>query len=224
MMQPATMWSSKNRSKMVLTVRQYKQLILIIVSIVMPTITMAAAQNLALSSTTPKLVHGALAAAATSNSPSNCSNVKHLFESQGINGADIPTQPITGKFKASQFVSAIFNKNAPIFSYYISISTHERQFQKFYYVPCKYACTFSYLNPMKLNASSVSRSFARPSDRQTVYPTKHPSIRSFIRIFFVTHLLHVSCVHIFRGHPNANEIRMRAISNVILSSFNVNIK
>lgn len=170
---------------MVLTVRQYTQLILIIVSIVMPTITMAAAQNLALSSTTPKLVHGALAAAATSNSPSNCSNVKHLFESQGINGADIPTQPITGKFKASQFVSAIFNKNAPIFSYYISISTHERQFQKFYYVPCKYACTFSYLNPMKLNASSVSRSFARPTDRQTVYPTKHPSIRSFIRIFLL---------------------------------------
>lgn len=164
---------------MVLTVRQYTQLILIIVSIVMPTITMAAAQNLALSSTTPKLVHGALAAAATSNSPSNCSNVKHLFESQGINGADIPTQPITGKFKASQFVSAIFNENAPIFSYYISISTHERQFQKFYYVPCKYACTFSYLNPMKLNASSVSRSFVRPTDRPFIQPNIHPSVHSF---------------------------------------------
>lgn len=110
MMQPATMWSSRNRSKMLLSVRQYTQLALIIVTFAMPTLTQAAAQNPALSSTTPKLVHGALAAAATSNSPSNCSNVKHLFESQGINGADIPTQPITGKFKCVRLVSAISTK------------------------------------------------------------------------------------------------------------------
>lgn len=64
---------------------------------------MAAAQNVAMSSTTPTLVQGALATAA--NSMSNCSNVKGLFETQGINN-DIPTQPITGKF--FQFISFDF--------------------------------------------------------------------------------------------------------------------
>lgn len=93
-MQPATMWSSTNRSKMLLTARQFTQLA-VTVLFAMQAITMADAQNLALSSTTPKLVNGALAAAA--NPLSNCSNVRHLFESQGINSADIPTQPITGK-------------------------------------------------------------------------------------------------------------------------------
>lgn len=62
----------------------------------MQTITMATAQNLAVSSTTPKLVNGALAAAA--NPLNNCTIVKSVFESQGINSADIPTQPITGEF------------------------------------------------------------------------------------------------------------------------------
>lgn len=60
----------------------------------MQMLTMAAAQNVALSSTTPKLVNGASAAAGT-NQLSNCSIVRSLFESQGINGADIPQQPIT---------------------------------------------------------------------------------------------------------------------------------
>lgn len=106
MMQPATMWSSRNRSKMLLTVRYYAHMA-VIVLFALNAITMAAAQNLALSSTTPKLVHGALAAAA---SPlSNCSNVRNLFESQGINGADIPTQPITGKFQFSPTYSLKFN-------------------------------------------------------------------------------------------------------------------
>lgn len=97
MKQPATMWSNKNRSKMLLTARHYTHLA-VIVLFAMQTITMATAQNLALSSTTPKLVHGALAAAAAANPSSNCSMVRNLFESQGINGADIPAQPITGKF------------------------------------------------------------------------------------------------------------------------------
>lgn len=99
MKQPATMWSSKNRSNMLLTARQYTHLAVVIVLFAMQaTLTMATAQNQPLSSTTPKLVHGgALAAAAATNPLSNCSNVRNLFESQGINGADIPTQPITGK-------------------------------------------------------------------------------------------------------------------------------
>lgn len=105
MQQPAKMWSSRNQSKMLLTTRQYTHLA-VIVLFAMQAITMAAAQNLALSSTTPKLVHGALAAAA--NPLSNCSNVRNLLESQGINVADIPTQPITGKFSIAQFVSVIF--------------------------------------------------------------------------------------------------------------------
>lgn len=114
MMQPATMWSSRNRSKMLLTARQYTQLA-VTVLFAMQAITMADAQNSAISSTTPKLVNGALAAAA---SPlSNCSNVRHLFESQGINGADIPTQPITGKFQPIsivQFDSVISMRNGKI--------------------------------------------------------------------------------------------------------------
>lgn len=93
-MQSVTMWSSRNRSTMLLTTRQYTHLAVIVLFAV-HTITMADAQNLALSSTTPKLVHGTVPAAA--NPLSNCSNVRKVFESQGINGADIPAQPISGK-------------------------------------------------------------------------------------------------------------------------------
>lgn len=97
----STMWSRRNRSKMMpmLTTQHYRQMTVIvaITAFVMQTLTMAAAQSLTLSSTTPKLVNGASAAAAT-NQLSNCSIVRSLFESQGINGADIPQQPITGKF------------------------------------------------------------------------------------------------------------------------------
>lgn len=113
-MKPATiMWSSRNRSKMVLSVRQYRQLAVIVTfaAITLHAVTVAQAQNLAtLASTTPKLVNGALAAAA--NLPSNCSTVKSLFESQGINGSDVPTQPITGKSSLdsfSQFIFTIFS-------------------------------------------------------------------------------------------------------------------
>lgn len=59
--------------------------------------TMADAQNVALSSTQPTLVHGALAAAAV-NSLNNCSSIRSLFEAQGINGGDVPTQPSSGEF------------------------------------------------------------------------------------------------------------------------------
>lgn len=70
----------------------------VLLSVVLHTITMATAQNVAVSSTVPTLVHGgALVAAA--NLPTNCSNVKSLFEAQGINSLDIPTQPMNGKFQ-----------------------------------------------------------------------------------------------------------------------------
>lgn len=82
-----------------LTTQHYRQLSVIVAFAAFATLTMAAAQNAAVSSTTPKLVNGASAAAAAATNPlSNCSVVRSLFESQGINGADIPQQPITGKF------------------------------------------------------------------------------------------------------------------------------
>lgn len=85
-----------------LTMQHYRQLAVIVTfaAFAMQTLTMAAAQNPALTATTPKLINGALAtaASATTNPLSNCSTVRSLFESQGINGADIPQQPITGKF------------------------------------------------------------------------------------------------------------------------------
>lgn len=69
----------------------------VLLSVILHTITISIAQNAAMSSTVPTLVRGgALAAAA--NPLSNCSNVKSLFEAQGINGVDIPTQPTSGKF------------------------------------------------------------------------------------------------------------------------------
>lgn len=74
----------------------------------------AGAQNLPMSSTTPTLVHSS-ALAAASNSLNNCSIVKGLFESQGINAADIPIQPITGKFQQKK--SRIFLSFTSIFSY-----------------------------------------------------------------------------------------------------------
>lgn len=96
------MWSSRNRSKMMLllTTQHYRQLAVIVTfaAFAMQTLTMASAQNPALSSTTPKLVNGGALATAATNPLSNCSIVRSLFESQGINGADIPQQPITGKF------------------------------------------------------------------------------------------------------------------------------
>lgn len=99
------MWSSTNRSKMMprlLTTQHYRQLAVIVTfaAFAMQTLTMAAAQNPALTATTPKLINGALAtaASATTNPLSNCSIVRSLFESQGINGADVPQQPLTGKF------------------------------------------------------------------------------------------------------------------------------
>lgn len=54
------------------------------------------AQNLAMPSTTPTLVHSALGAAA-SNSLNNCSTVKSLLEKQGFSAAELPIQPIAGK-------------------------------------------------------------------------------------------------------------------------------
>lgn len=115
--QYSTMWSSTNRSKMMppllrrprrlLTTQHYRQLAVIVTfaAFAMQTVTMADAQNSALTATTPKLVNGALATAATSLQLNNCSIVRSLFESQGINGADIPLQPITGKFCSLLFWS-----------------------------------------------------------------------------------------------------------------------
>lgn len=68
------------------------------------------AQNLAMPSTTPTLVHSALGAAA-SNSLNNCSTVKSLFEKQGVSAAELPIQPIAGKcLFFSRFVSISFNE------------------------------------------------------------------------------------------------------------------
>lgn len=55
------------------------------------------AQNLAMPSTTPTLVHSSALGAAASSSLNNCSTVKSLFEKQGISAAELPTQPIAGK-------------------------------------------------------------------------------------------------------------------------------
>lgn len=108
-----TMWSSTNRSKMMLrllTTQQCRQLAVIVTfaAFAMQALTMANAQSSALSATTPKLVNGALATAATASNPlSNCSAVRSLFESQGINGADIPQQPVTGKFCSALFFCSL---------------------------------------------------------------------------------------------------------------------
>lgn len=63
----------------------------------------AAAQNVAMPSTTPTLVHGAIATNSNTNSLNNCSMIKGFFETQGINSAEIPNQPITGKFRPKNF-------------------------------------------------------------------------------------------------------------------------
>lgn len=121
------MWSSRNRSKMMLllTTQHYRQLAVIVTfaAFAMQTFTMAAAQNLALSSTTPKLVNGGALATAASNPLSNCSIVRSLFESQGINGADIPQQPITGKFLC--FFLSFF------YLFLLSITTDSDSFSKY---------------------------------------------------------------------------------------------
>lgn len=135
------MWSSTNRSKMMLrrrllTTQQCRQLAVIVTfaAFAMQAFTGADAQNSALSATTPKLVNGALATAAATaaatNPLSNCSAVRSLFESQGINGADIPQQPVTGKFSIGflfiislnhhvAFDSDSFSKSTSIFIYLV---------------------------------------------------------------------------------------------------------
>lgn len=158
------MWSSRNRSKMLLSVRQSSRLAVIVVfiSFAMQAITMAAAQNLALSSTTPKLVNGALAAAA--NPLSNCTNVKSLFESQGISGADIPTQPITGKYlncpkNSMRHQIYYVNKwNYPIFRAYRPYKFGQQFFGIFefhFYVPCKCAYISFCLHSLEMMMRSV---------------------------------------------------------------------
>lgn len=116
------MWSSTNRSKMMLrllTTQHCRQLAVIVTfaAFAMQTFTMADAQSSALSATTPKLVNGALATAAATaagtNPLSNCSAVRSLFESQGINGAEIPQQPVTGKSCLGDFFFVHYFTQSP---------------------------------------------------------------------------------------------------------------
>lgn len=85
------------------------------------------AQNLAMSSTTPTLVHSALGAT-SSNSLNNCSTVKSLFEKQGLSAAELPIQPIAGKclfflvlfrFRSVKFPQQHFSFDISIFSLYL---------------------------------------------------------------------------------------------------------
>lgn len=104
----------------------------VLLSVILHTITMSIAQNAAMSSTVPTLVHGALAAAA--NPLSNCSNVKSLFEAQGINSVDIPTQTTSGKFH----LFYVF------FFFCLPISFHSYKFPLFSWLTCMTTFTNGY--------------------------------------------------------------------------------
>lgn len=62
------------------------------------------AQQAALSSTVPSLVHGG-PIATTINVSTNCTNVRPLFLARGINSAEIPNAANHGKFLSSFFES-----------------------------------------------------------------------------------------------------------------------
>lgn len=199
------MWSSRNRSKMLLTVRQSSRLAVIVVfiSFAMQAITMAAAQNLALSSTTPKLVNGALAAAA--NPLSNCTNVKSLFETQGISGADIPTQPITGKFSNRQIRFGI------VFTYtWISILFLDR---RLHFDSHSMEFDFNFMFRANMRVLSIHSKWL------------HEAYIS--NSLLVIHCyIHAVCVCVCSPMPKCpwNVACALSTPNLILSSFNVNIK